>query len=90
MLSIDVLNEMVDLAGNLAPKEVEKCQPIGRTIAPVNEPEPVKIQYRNNLPDWSDKDFSGMATDVDNDILSTTTSLATVQQKENGSHPGML
>ncbi|MCH2644964.1 MAG: hypothetical protein MKZ54_06670, partial [Candidatus Poseidoniaceae archaeon] len=70
MLSIDVLNEMIDLAGNSAPKEVEKIrQPIGRTIAPVNEPEPVKIQYRNNLPDWSDKDFSGMATDVDNDIL---------------------
>ncbi len=70
MLSIDVLNEMVDLAGNTAPNEVEKIrQPIGRTIAPVNEPEPVKIQYRNNLPDWSEKDFSGMATDVDNDIL---------------------
>ena len=70
MLSIDVLNELVDMAGNSASNEAEKIrQPIGRTIAPVNEPEPVNIQYRNNLPDWSEKDFSGMATDVDNDIL---------------------
>ena len=68
MLTIDVLNEMI--AAIPQQDDVGKTsQPIGRTIAPIKEHEPVQIQYRNNLPDWNEKDFSGLATDVDNDIF---------------------
>ena len=70
MLTIELLDEMIASTVPKQTNETEKIsQPIGRTIAPIKEPEPVNIQYRNNLPDWSDKDFSGIATDVDNDIL---------------------
>ena len=70
MLTLDILEQMIALTTSEAPVEKEKLsQPIGRTIAPIKEPEPVNIQFRNNLPDWSEKDFSGIATDVDNDIL---------------------
>jgi len=70
MLTIDLLEKMMAATTSDVPVEDEKLsQPIGRTIAPIKEPEPVNIQFRNNLPDWSEKDFSGIATDVDNDIL---------------------
>ena len=68
MLTLDVLNEMVAAIPKQSDGE-KISQPIGRTIAPIKEPEPVQIQYRNNLPDWSENDFSGLATDVDNDIF---------------------
>jgi DNA polymerase II small subunit len=42
---------------------------IGRTIAPINEPEPLTIQFRNNLPDWRKEDFPMDATDCDVDLL---------------------
>ena len=70
MLTLEILEQMIALTTTEQPVEKEKLsQPIGRTIAPIKEPEPVNIQFRNNLPDWSEKDFSGIATDVDNDIL---------------------
>lgn len=70
MLSIEILEEMIGAATLKQSIEINSTiTPIGRTIAPIKEPEPVQIQYRNNLPDWSEKDFSGIATDVDNDIF---------------------
>ena len=42
---------------------------IGRTIAPINDPEPFTIQFRNNLPDWRKEDFPMDATDCDVDLL---------------------
>ena len=49
MLSIDILRKMILEASPEGSIDVEK-QPvsIGRTIAPIKEPEPVQIQYRNN------------------------------------------
>ena len=70
MLSVDLLDKMIQEAMPKGPTDAEKpAVSIGRTIAPIKEREPVQIQYRNNLPDWKERDFSGIATDVDNDIL---------------------
>ncbi|MED5497163.1 MAG: metallophosphoesterase, partial [Candidatus Thermoplasmatota archaeon] len=70
MLSVDLLDKMIQEAMPKGSPDTEKpAVSIGRTIAPIKEREPVQIQYRNNLPDWKEKDFSGIATDVDNDIL---------------------
>ena len=70
MLSVEMLDQMIDASSSTQVPEVGALSvPIGRTIAPIKEPEPVQIQYRNNLPDWSEKNFSGIATDVDNDIF---------------------
>ena len=70
MLSVEMLDQMINAASSTqAPDLDTQSVPIGRTIAPIKEPEPVQIHYRNNLPDWSEKDFSGIATDVDNDIF---------------------
>ena len=70
MLSVDLLDKMIQEAIPKDTPDAEKpAVSIGRTIAPIKEREPVQIQYRNNLPDWKERDFSGIATDVDNDIL---------------------
>tara|TARA_B100001093_G_scaffold86870_2_gene78729 strand:- start:2647 stop:4254 length:1608 start_codon:yes stop_codon:yes gene_type:complete len=37
---------------------------LGRSIAPIAAPEPLDIQFRNNLPDWKATDFSEIATDA--------------------------
>lgn len=42
---------------------------LGRTIAPIHEPEPLDIQFRNNLPDWKEADFSEHASDASTDIV---------------------
>ena len=41
---------------------------LGRTVAPMNEPEPVDVLLRNNLPDWNVADFSMHASDASSDI----------------------
>ena len=41
---------------------------LARTVAPLIEPQPIDIQFRNNLPDWNQSDFSTHANDVGNDI----------------------
>ena len=70
MLSVELLDKMIQEAmPNGSPDAEKPAVSIGRTIAPIKEREPVQIQYRNNLPDWKERDFSGIATDVDNDIL---------------------
>ena len=42
---------------------------LGRTIAPIHEPEPLDVRFRNNLPDWKESDFSEHANDASSDIL---------------------
>ena len=70
MLTLELLEKLISTVAPVTTTVVEtKGEPIGRTIAPIKDPEPVKIQYRNNLPDWKERDFSGIATDVDNDIF---------------------
>ena len=89
MLSVELLDKMIQEALPQSPQEIENSAvSIGRTIAPIKEREPVKIQYRNNLPDWKERDFSGIATDVDNDILVHYESGATT--KVNGTHTSMF
>ena len=63
MLTTELLDQMI-LESKPNNEQKNISQPIGRTIAPIKDPEPVKIQYRNNLPDWREKDFSGIATAV--------------------------
>ena len=41
---------------------------LGRSIAPVTAPEPIDIQFRNNLPDWKTSDFSELAVDAPSEI----------------------
>ncbi|DAC59528.1 MAG TPA: DNA-directed DNA polymerase II small subunit [Candidatus Poseidoniaceae archaeon] len=41
---------------------------LGRVIAPILSPEPLDIEFRNNLPDWSEADYSCLATDAPSDI----------------------
>ena len=36
---------------------------VGRVIAPIIEPEPLNIEFRNNLPDWRREDFPMDAVD---------------------------
>ena len=70
MLTASILDQMIaEFDKQKQPIPDKMTQPIGRTIAPIKESEPVKIQYRNNLPDWREQDFSGLATDVDLDIF---------------------
>ena len=42
---------------------------LGRIIAPISNPEPIDIHFRNNLPDWKESDFSEIANDAPSDIL---------------------
>ena len=48
------------------PKPVNETPPsdLGRVVAPIAEPQPVKIQFRNNMPDWKESDFSHAASDA--------------------------
>jgi hypothetical protein len=41
---------------------------LARTVAPIEEPKPLDIKFRNNLPDWNQSDFSTHASDVSSDI----------------------
>ena len=49
--------------------KVAPSSDLGRTIAPIAEPEPLDIQFRKNLPDWKESDFSEQASDAPKDIL---------------------
>ena len=54
MLTVSILEQMIAEFDKQKPLPEKLAAPIGRTIAPIKEPEPVKIQYRNNLPDWKE------------------------------------
>ena len=41
---------------------------LGRIIAPIAAPEPLDIEFRNNLPDWDVNDYSCHAVDAPTDI----------------------
>ena len=52
------------------PAPVKETPPVlGRTIAPIQAPEPLDLKFRNNLPDWNTADFSENASDAPSDIL---------------------
>ena len=66
MLTDEVLDKLITLkATKIAPPKVEN---FGRTIAPISQPEPVELEYRNNLPDWRQEDYPMLATDTDFDL----------------------
>ncbi|MAK78160.1 MAG: hypothetical protein CL992_02675, partial [Euryarchaeota archaeon] len=56
------------LTPDMIPASSKPANNIGRTIAPIAEPEPVKVEYRNNLPDWRSEDFPMIASDAEFDI----------------------
>jgi len=41
---------------------------LGRVIAPIAAPEPLDLEFRNNLPDWDEADYSCLAVDAPTDI----------------------
>ena len=41
---------------------------LGRVIAPIAAPEPLDLEFRNNLPDWDENDYSCHAVDAPTDI----------------------
>ena len=41
---------------------------LGRVIAPIAAPEPLDLEFRNNLPDWDENDYTCLAVDAPTDI----------------------
>ncbi len=41
---------------------------LARIVAPIHEPEPLDLEFRNNLPDWKSEDFTTLASDVETDL----------------------
>lgn len=76
MLSADQLQQMIAHVSKspqptLPAKERVVTQvptDLARSIAPINEPEPIDIHLRNNLPDWNQADFSMNASETPSDI----------------------
>ena len=79
MLTASMLDEMIAHIGHdSAPSTLDAPQAAGvvgqppedlaRTIAPMRGPEPMDLLLRNNLPDWSESDFSTHASDAPSDI----------------------
>ena len=78
ILTEEILNAMLNVWAGETPTSpmasqtkvnVERAPELGRTIAPVKTPEPLDIQFRNNLPDWNSADFTENASDAPTDIL---------------------
>jgi DNA polymerase II small subunit len=51
-------------------ENVLQTQPkdLARIVAPIHEPEPLDLEFRNNLPDWKVEDFTTLASDVETDL----------------------
>ena len=82
MLSVDLLDKMIQEAIPKDTPDAEKpAVSIGRTIAPIKEREPVQIQYRNNLPDWKERDFRELQPMLTMTSWSTTISQGTARLK---------
>ena len=47
---------------------IDTAADLGRVIAPIAAPEPLDIEFRNNLPDWDESDYSCLAIDAPSDI----------------------
>ena len=77
-LTEEILAELIDLYDQSKPKENSAittktainntATDLGRVIAPILPPEPLDIEFRNNLPDWDEADYSCLATDAPSDI----------------------
>jgi len=46
----------------------EPSADLGRVIAPIAAPEPLDLEFRNNLPDWDENDYTCLAVDAPTDI----------------------
>ena len=46
----------------------EPSAELGRVIAPIAAPEPLDLEFRNNLPDWDKNDYTCLAVDAPTDI----------------------
>ncbi|MEK9651826.1 MAG: hypothetical protein VW102_06470, partial [Poseidonia sp.] len=75
ILTADMLDAMMAHAANgtaapVKPKPAasKTATDLARTVAPLQEPEPIDLMLRNNLPDWSGDDFSMHASDAASDI----------------------
>ena len=64
MLTSEMLDSMVahtsDQSTSPARASIvaQPAEDLARTVAPILEPQPIDIQFRNNLPDWNQSDFS--------------------------------
>ena len=77
-LTEEILAKLIDLYDQSKPKENSAittktainntATDLGRVIAPILPPEPLDIEFRNNLPDWDEADYSCLATDAPSDI----------------------
>ena len=77
-LTEEILAKLIDLYDQSKPKENNAptskaainntATDLGRVIAPILPPEPLDIEFRNNLPDWDEADYSCLATDAPSDI----------------------
>jgi len=77
-LTEEILAKLIDLYDQSKPKEYtatttktainNTATDLGRVIAPILPPEPLDIEFRNNLPDWDEADYSCLATDAPSDI----------------------
>ncbi len=75
ILTADMLDAMMAHAANgtaapVKPKPAasKTATDLARTVAPLQQPEPIDLMLRNNLPDWSGDDFSMHASDAASDI----------------------
>ena len=77
-LTEEILAKLIELYDQSKPKENtaittktainNTATDLGRVIAPILPPEPLDIEFRNNLPDWDEADYSCLATDAPSDI----------------------
>ncbi len=75
MLTASMLDEMIlharqPVQAAAEPQAVlqKPADDLARTIAPLVENEPLDIQFRNNLPDWREVDFSMQADDASTEV----------------------
>ena len=77
-LTEEILTKLIELYDQSKPKDNNAittktavnntATDLGRVIAPILPPEPLDIEFRNNLPDWDEADYSCLATDAPSDI----------------------
>ena len=77
-LTEEILAKLIELYDQSKPKDNtaittktvinNTATDLGRVIAPILPPEPLDIEFRNNLPDWDEADYSCLATDAPSDI----------------------
>ena len=76
-MSEDILSQLIQLYDSSNSQTAQQVSnstdlpptDLGRIIAPISQPEPLDIKFRNNLPDWKEEDFSCHANDASSDIF---------------------